>query len=118
MKNKDQARDHFSKTNSSIVELDATRTTARTLAMHLKLSRRAEVAECSAYATLRNRIKPAKHSKKEVLTSIGEDMGAVSRNIELLRFRLGNDTQNLRNPGHCWTKHRPRVFSGKTTPRR
>ena len=50
--NEDQACDHFSKSNSNIVELDAARITAKTLAMQLKLSRCAEDEECSAYATL------------------------------------------------------------------
>ena len=34
--NENQVRDHFSKTNISIAELDAARTTAKTLAMQLK----------------------------------------------------------------------------------
>ena len=54
-----------------------------TLAIQLKLSRCAEDEECSAYAVLRNRVKPAKHSKRKVLASIGEDMRTVSRNTEL-----------------------------------
>ena len=54
----------------------------------LKLSRCAEGEEYNAYAVLRNRVKPAKHSKRKVLTSIGEDMRAVSRDTEFLRFRL------------------------------
>ena len=132
--NEDQARDHFSKTNSSsllqptcrasplwlerrseleenIVELDAARTTnQKHWPCSLKRSRCAEDEEYNAYAVLRNRVKPAKHSKRKVLTSIGEDMRAVSRDTELLRFRLETThTQNLRNPGHCWMKHRPLV---------
>ena len=59
-----------------------------TLAIQLKLSRCAEDEEVSAFAVLRNRVKPAKHSKRKVLASIGEDMRTVSRNTELLRFRL------------------------------
>ena len=125
--NEDQARDHFSKTNISsllrptcrafpplgrgsafgvwlerraelekdIVELDATRTTAKTLAMQLKSSRCAEDEECSA--VLRNRIKLAKHFKRKVLASIGEDMRAVSRGTELLRSRL--ETTHIQRPG-------------------
>ena len=54
-----------------------------TLAIQLKLSRCAEDEECSANAVLRNRVKPAKHSKMKVLASIGEDMRTVSRNTEL-----------------------------------
>ena len=50
--------------------------------MQLKWSRCAEDEECSAYAVLRNRVKPAKHSKRELRTSIGEDMQAVSRDAE------------------------------------
>ena len=54
-----------------------------TLAIKLKLSRCAEDEEVSAYAVLRNRVKPAKHSKRKVLASIGEDMRTVSRITEL-----------------------------------
>ena len=43
-------------------------------------------AEDSAYADLRNRVETSQASKREVLTSIGEDIRAVSRNTELLRF--------------------------------
>ena len=64
-----------------IVELDATRTTAKTLAMQLKLSR--YQALYSSYAALRNRVKPAKHSKRKVLASIVEDMRTVLRDTEL-----------------------------------
>ena len=84
------------KLEEDIVELDATRTTAKTLAMQLKSSRCAEDEECSAYTVLRNRVKPAKHSKRKVLASIVEDMRAVLRDTELTthtelaeyRFRL------------------------------
>ena len=68
----------------STAELDAARTTAKTLAMQLKLSRFAEDDECSAYADLRSRVKPAMTSKREVLASIGEDMRTFSRSTELL----------------------------------
>ena len=54
----------------------------------MKSSRYAEEEKCSAYDTLTNRVKPAKHSKREVLASIREDMRTVSRNTEHLRFRL------------------------------
>ena len=56
----------------------------KTLAIQLKSSRCAEDEEGSAYAVLRNRVKPAKHSKRKVLASIGEDM----RDLYLLRFLL------------------------------
>ena len=56
--------------------------------MQMKSSRYAEEEKSSAYATLRSRVKPAKHSKREVLASIREGMGAVSRKTDLLRFRL------------------------------
>ena len=46
--NENQVRDYFSKTNSSTAELDAARTTAKTLAMQLKLSRCAEDEELEA----------------------------------------------------------------------
>ena len=55
----------------------------KTLAMQLKSSRCAEDEECSAYAVLRNRVKPAKHSKRKVLASIVEDMRTVLRDTEL-----------------------------------
>ena len=65
--------------NSSIVELYATRTTATTLTMQLKLSRYTGDDERSAHAVLRNRVKPAKHSERKVLTSTDEDMQPISR---------------------------------------
>ena len=37
----------------------------------------------SSYAALRNRVKPAKHSKRKVLASIFEDMRTVLRDTEL-----------------------------------
>ena len=52
----------------------------KTLAIQLKLSR---CAEDEAHAVLSNHVKPAKHSKRKVLASIGEDMRTVSRNTEL-----------------------------------
>ena len=67
----------------SIVELNSTRTTAKTLAIQLKSSRYAEDEECNAQAILRNRIKASQDSKRKVLSSIGEDM----RDLYLLRFR-------------------------------
>ena len=68
----------------SIVELNSTRTTAKTLAIQLKSSRCAEEEERNAYAVLRNRIKVSQDSKRKVLSSIGEDM----RDLYLLRFPL------------------------------
>ena len=68
----------------SIVELNSTRTTAKTLAIQLKSSRYAEDEECNAQAILRNRIKASQDSKRKVLSSIGEDM----RDLYLLRFLL------------------------------
>ena len=65
--------------SSSIVELYATGTTAKTLTMQLKLSRYTVDDECSAHAVLRNRVKPAKHPERKVLTSIDEDMQPISR---------------------------------------
>ena len=63
----------------STAELDAASTTAKTLAMQLKLSRYAEEKVYSAYADLRSRAEASE-------VSIGEDMRAVSRNTELLGF--------------------------------
>ena len=60
----------------------------KTLAIQLKSSRCAEDEECSAYAVLRNRVKLALHSKREVFASIVENMRTVPRDTELLRFRL------------------------------
>ena len=56
--------------------------------IQLKSSRCAEDKECSAYAVLRNRVEISQAPKRKVLTSIYEDMRAVSRDTELLRFRL------------------------------
>ena len=61
---------------------------SKLLAMQLKSSRYAEKGEYTTYADLRNRVETAQASKREVLTSIGEDIRAVSRNTELLRFLL------------------------------
>ena len=69
----------------STAELDAARTTAKTLAIQLKLSRYAEEKVYSAYADLRSRAEASQ-------VSIGEDMRAVSRNTELFEFLTGNDT--------------------------
>ena len=106
--NEDQARDHFSNTNSSSVPqltskafppigrermlmaygCRGVQNWKRTLlVMQLKLSRCEEDEECSAYAALRNRAKASHDSKREVLASIGEDMRTVSRYIELMRLR-------------------------------
>ena len=72
----------------STAELDAARTTAKTLAMQLKSSRYAKKKdEYSVYADLRNRVETSQAARKKVLTSIGEDMRALSRDTELLRFR-------------------------------
>ena len=71
----------------SIVELNSTRTTAKTLAIQLKLSRCAEEEERNAYTVFRNRIEASQDSQKKVLSSIGEDVRTVSRDTELLRFR-------------------------------
>ena len=76
------------KLEEDIVELDATRTTAKTLAMQLKSSRCAEEEERNASAALRNRVKASHDPKREVLASICEDMRTVPRDTELLRFRL------------------------------
>ena len=61
---------------------------SKLLAMQLKSSRYAEKGEYTTYADLRNRVETSQASKREVLTSIGEDIRAVSRNTELLRFLL------------------------------
>ena len=61
---------------------------SKLLAMQLKSSRYAEKDEYTAYADLRNRVETSQATKKEVLTSIGEDIRAVSRNTEFLRFLL------------------------------
>ena len=61
---------------------------SKLLAMQLKSSRYAEKDEYTAYADLRNRVETSQASKKEVLTSIGEDIRADSRNTEFLRFLL------------------------------
>ena len=58
------------------------------LAMQLKSSRCVYDEEHSVYADLRSRVETSQTSKKEVLTSSGEDMRAVSRDTELLRFLL------------------------------
>ena len=72
----------------STAELDAARTTAKTLAMQLKSSRYAEEDEHSAYSDLRNRVETSQASRREVLTSIGEDIRADSRNTVFSRFLL------------------------------
>ena len=61
---------------------------SKLLAMQLKSSRYAEKGEYTTYADLRNRVETSQASEREVLTSIGEDIRAVSRNTELLRFLL------------------------------
>ena len=71
----------------SIVELNSTRTTAKTWAIQLKLSRCAEEEERNAYTVFRNRIEASQDSQRKVLSSIGEDVRTVSRDTELLRFR-------------------------------
>ena len=63
----------------SIAELDAARTTSKTLVIQLKLSRYAQEKVYSAYADLRSRTEASQ-------VSIGENMRAVSRNTELLSF--------------------------------
>ena len=80
--------DRRAELEKSTAELDAARSTANILAMQLKSSRCAEEDEHSAYADLRNRVETSQASKREMLTSIGEDTRAVSRNTELLRFLL------------------------------
>ena len=83
--------DRRAELEKSTAELDAARSTAKTLAIKLKSSRCAEEDEHSACADLRNRVnlvESSQASRREVLTSIGEDMRAVSRNTELLRFLL------------------------------
>ena len=67
------------------------RTGRSRLAIQLKSSRCAEDEEGSAYAVLRNRVKPAKHSKRKVLASIFEDANS-SRSTELLREFETHDT--------------------------
>ena len=89
--------DRRAEREKSIAELDAVRITAKTLAMQLKSSRCAEEDEYSACADLRNRVETSQASKREVLTSIGEDMRAVSRNTELLRFLLAMTHTEVRN---------------------
>ena len=97
--NEDQARDHFSKTKQTGIVPSADLQSVlllvcgwrdvpnwkkpTTLATQLKLSRCAEDEEVSVYAVLSNHVKLAKHSKRKVLASIGEDMRTVSRNTEL-----------------------------------
>ena len=61
---------------------------SKLLAMQLKSSTYAEKDEYTAYADLRNRVETSQASKKEVLTSSGEDKRTVSRNTEPLRFLL------------------------------
>ena len=61
---------------------------SKLLAMQLKSSTYAEKDEYTAYADLRNRVETSQASKKEVLTSSGEDKRTISRNTELLRFLL------------------------------
>ena len=61
---------------------------SKTLAMQMKSSGYAEEDEHSAYADLRSRVETSQASKKEMLTSIREDIRAVSRNTEFLRFLL------------------------------
>ena len=72
----------------SAAELDAARTTVKILSMQLKSSRFAEEDEHSTYADLRNRVETSQASKREMVTSIGEDIRTISRNAELLRFLL------------------------------
>ena len=69
-------------------ELDAARTTSKTLAIQLKLSRYAEEKVYSVYANLRSRTEASQ-------VSIGEDMRAVSRNTELFEFLTGYGTQRF-----------------------
>ena len=64
---------------TSIVELNSTRITAKTLAIQLKSSRCAEEEERNACAVLRNR-----NSKRKVLSSIGEDMRDLYLSLFLL----------------------------------
>ena len=77
----------------SIVELNSSRTTAKTLAIQLKSSRCAEEEERNAYAVLRSRIKASQDSKRKVLSSIGEDLRA----LYLLRFRRATTRTEVRN---------------------
>ena len=70
--------------------LDTARTTSKTLAMQLKLSRYAEEKVYSAYADLRSRAEASQ-------VSIGEDMRAVSRNTDILRFLLAMTHTEVRN---------------------
>ena len=58
------------------------------LAMQLKSSRCVYDEEHSVYADWRSHVETSQASKKEVLTSNGEDKRTVSRNTELLRFLL------------------------------
>ena len=83
--------------SSPIVELYATGTTAKTLTMHLKLSRYTEDDERSAHAVLRNRVKPAKHPKRKVHTSIGTThTEARNQNSSGIReFSARNDVLDL-----------------------
>ena len=67
---------------------------SKTLAMHMKSSRYAEEDEHSAYADLRSRVETSPASKKEMLTSIGEDIRAVLRKTEFLRFLLAITHRN------------------------
>ena len=103
----------------TVVELDAARTTTKTLAMQLKSSRCAEEEERSACAALRNRVGASQASTREVLASIGEDMRAVSRDTELLRFRLATTHTELAESRTFVGRNTGRgPFSGETTPRR
>ena len=95
------------------MELNATRITAKTLATQLKLSRCAEDEECSTHAVLRNRVEISQAPKRKVLTSIREDMRAVSRDTELFRFRLtmthrGLESEFVRNPRILGAEYRVR----------
>ena len=60
----------------------------------MKSSRYAEEVEHSVYADLRSSVETSQASKKEMLTSIGEDIRAVSRNTEFLRFLLAMTHRN------------------------
>ena len=69
---------------------------SKLLAMQLKSSRYAEKDEYTAYADWRNRVETSQASKKEVLTSIGEDIRAVLEKYRVLAISTGNDKH--RNP--------------------
>ena len=90
--------------NSSIVDLYATVTTAKTLTMQLKLSRYTGDDERSAHAVLRNRVKPAKHPERK---GFFQSMRTCNQSREVHSFcdfdwkndtHRGQESELVRNP--------------------